>query len=107
MRVTMPNTLIGSSASTGDEGPEESITFVDEGFAIDSFAAPVDSGGDTWLAEDHGPSDPSDGLKPTESLLPTESIRPTESLGTAFDEAVMADCPILSNPNESGDFYLI
>jgi hypothetical protein len=32
------------------------------------------SGGDTWLAEDHGPSDPSDGLKPTESLLPMESI---------------------------------
>jgi hypothetical protein len=33
------------------------------------------SGGGTWLAEDHGPSDPSDGLKPTESLLPMDSLR--------------------------------
>jgi hypothetical protein len=45
-------------------GPGDEIG--DDGFAIDSFAVPVD------------PSDPSDGLRPMESLLPMESFHPVD-----------------------------
>jgi hypothetical protein len=59
------------SSGPGDERPEETIVvekteLTDDGFAIDSFAAPVD------------PSDPSDGLLPTESLRPIESFYPVD-----------------------------
>jgi hypothetical protein len=58
----------------GDEkpigsGPGDEIG--DDGFAIDSFAAPVD------------PSDPSDGLRPTESLHPVDPWDPSAELTVA------------------------
>jgi hypothetical protein len=43
-------------------------------------------------------------------LLPMESIRPTESLLPADwsdSNCIGIDCPILSNPNETGDWILI
>jgi hypothetical protein len=89
-------TALGGPDTT--PGPDDFVAESDA-FAYDKLAVEQASAA--------GPSDsfiPVEQIRPTESLLPTDS---SDSTGTAFDEVVMVDCPILSNPNESGDWILI
>jgi hypothetical protein len=64
----------------------------------------------TWTWSKDATSDATGDSEFCEILLPTESIRPTESLLPADwsdSTCIGIDCPILSNPNESGDWILI